>query len=68
MKTEGELTMTEMLPPSLFSLIERLNAEGKEGYEQYAAIRRYIQFKAREQAVPVCGTFELTPTQCTAPF
>ena len=60
--------MTKMLPPSLFSLIERLNAEGKEGYEQYAAIRRYIQFKAREQAVPVCGTFELTPTQCTAPF
>ncbi len=53
--------MTESLPSSLFSLLNQLDREGVSGYEKYVRVRRYIQFKAREQRVPVCGTFELTP-------
>jgi len=55
--------MTEQLPSSLFALLGQLNSEGTTGFEKYKRVRRYIQFKARERGVPVCGTFELTP-QC----
>jgi len=53
--------MTEQLPSSLLSVLNQLDREGVTGYEKYKKVRRFIQFKAREQHVPVCGTFELTP-------
>lgn len=53
--------MAEQLPPSLFSLMSQLDSEGVTGYEKYKKVRRYIQFKAREQHIPVCGVLELTP-------
>ena len=57
----GRRTMTEQLPSSLFSVLKQLDREGITGYEKYKRVRRYIQFKAREEHAPVCGTFELTP-------
>ena len=53
--------MTEQMPSSLFSVLKQLDREGVTGYEKYKRVRRYIQFKAREEHAPVCGTFELTP-------
>lgn len=53
--------MMEPLPESLFAFLEQLSREGITGVEKYRKVRHYIQFKAREQHVPVCGTFELTP-------
>ena len=52
---------SEQLPPSLLSLLSQLDREGVTGVDRYRKVRRYIQFKAREEHIPVCGTFELTP-------
>ena len=49
------------LPLSIFSLLDQLDKEGITGVQRYNKVKKYIQFKARETATPVCGTFELTP-------
>ena len=53
--------MTEQPFDSLFALLKKLDQDGITGREKYRRVKRYIQFKARDQGVPVCGTFELTP-------
>lgn len=53
--------MTESLPASLFEVLKSLDGKDATGHEKYREVRKYIQFKARDQRVPVCGTFELTP-------
>ena len=53
--------MAEKLPASVFELLDQLDRENVTGYQRYNRVKRYMQFKAREKGVPVCGTFELTP-------
>ncbi|MCF0229916.1 MAG: radical SAM protein [Parasporobacterium sp.] len=48
-------------PKSLNELLRQLDAEGISGYKRFAAVRRFLNFKARDKGVPISGTFELTP-------
>ncbi|MGM9681698.1 MAG: radical SAM protein [Eubacteriales bacterium] len=49
------------LPPSLAALLLKLDQEGIRDYRRYQMIRNYLNFRAREQGVPISGSFELTP-------
>lgn len=51
----------EKLPSSLKELLAQLDSRGITDYRRYNAVRRYINFRARERDIPVSGTFELTP-------
>lgn len=53
--------MDEMLPRSLGELLRRLDAQGIRDHRRYQAVHRFLDMKAREKAVPLTGTFELTP-------
>ena len=48
-------------PKTLGQLLRQLDAEGVTDYRRYQAVRRYLDFKAREKGIPLSGTFELTP-------
>ena len=48
-------------PQSLRELLAQLDAEGITDYRRYQAVRRFLDFKARDRGVPISGTFELTP-------
>lgn len=52
--------MTQM-PGSLRELLAQLDAQGVQDYRRYAAVRRYLNFKARDKGLPIAGSFELTP-------
>lgn len=49
------------MPATLRQLLAQLDEQGVKDYRRYAAVRKYLSFKAREKNVPVCGSFELTP-------
>lgn len=51
----------EQLPGSLRELLTQLDAEGITDYRRYDAVRRFLNFRAREKNVPISGCFELTP-------
>lgn len=52
---------TDARPEKLSQLIAQLNAEGVNDYRRYEAVRKFLNFKAREKGIPISGTFELTP-------
>lgn len=45
----------------LSELINQLNSQGITDYRRYEAIRKFLNFKARDKGVPISGVFELTP-------
>lgn len=49
------------MPKTLRALLAELDAQGVTDYRRYAAVRKYLNFKAREKNQPVAGSFELTP-------
>lgn len=50
-----------MKPEKLSQLIAELNARGVDDYRRYEAVRRFLNFKARDKGLPISGSFELTP-------
>lgn len=56
-----EKTDTTTNPTRLSELIDQLNAHGVTDYRRYEAVRRFLNFKARDKGVPISGSFELTP-------
>jgi len=42
-------------------LLAQLNAQGASDAQKYAAVKRFLNFKARDKGIPLFGTFELTP-------
>ena len=58
---EAEITEKKMIPNSLRELLMLLNAQGVTDYRRYEAVRKFLNFKARDKGVPISGVFELTP-------
>ena len=52
---------TDTPPEKLSQLIAQLNARGANDYRRYDAVRKFLNFKARDKGIPLSGTFELTP-------
>ena len=48
-------------PEKLSQLIAQLNAQGVTDYRRYEAVRKFLNFKARDKGIPISGAFELTP-------
>lgn len=48
-------------PEKLSQLIAQLNAQGVNDYRRYEAVRKFLNFKARDHGIPISGSFELTP-------
>lgn len=48
-------------PEKLSQLIAQLNAQGINDYRRYEAVRKFLNFKARDNGLPISGSFELTP-------
>lgn len=48
-------------PEKLSQLIAQLNALGVKDYRRYEAVRKFLNFKARDKGIPISGSFELTP-------
>lgn len=48
-------------PEKLSQLIAQLNAQGVNDYRRYEAVRKFLNFKARDHGFPISGSFELTP-------
>lgn len=51
----------DQMPATMGQLIAQLDAEGIHDHRRYAAVRRYLNFKARKKNHPITGSFELTP-------
>lgn len=60
-RLEVEKTAEIKNPATLRELLIQLNAQGVTDYRRYQAVRKFLNFKAREKALPISGTFELTP-------
>ena len=60
---EGTVTGTEQkqAPPTLRALLKQLDKQGITDYRRYEAVRKFLNFKAREKNIPISGSFELTP-------
>lgn len=58
---EVERTEKHIAPTSLRELLSLLNAQGVTDYRRYEAVRKFLNFKARDKAIPISGSFELTP-------
>lgn len=56
-----EQTEKNGTPNSLRELLSQLNAQGVTDYRRYEAVRKFLNFKARDKAIPISGSFELTP-------
>lgn len=54
-------TNNDTRPEKLSQLIAQLNARGVNDYKRYEAVRKFLNFKARDKGVPISGAFELTP-------
>ena len=54
-------TNNDTRPEKLSQLIAQLNARGVNDYRRYEAVRKFLNFKARDKGVPISGAFELTP-------
>lgn len=48
-------------PEKLSQLIAQLNARGINDYRRYEAVRKFLNFRARDNGIPISGSFELTP-------
>lgn len=48
-------------PEKLSQLIAQLNAKGINDYRRYEAVRKFLNFRARDNGIPISGSFELTP-------
>lgn len=48
-------------PQSLRQLLSRLDEQGITDHRRYNAVRKFLNFKAREKGIPISGSFELTP-------
>lgn len=48
-------------PEKLSQLIAELDTEGINDYRRYDAVRKFLNFRARDKGVPISGSFELTP-------
>ena len=53
--------MENKQPSTLRELLNQLNSQGVTDYRRYEAVRTFLGFKAREKALPISGSFELTP-------
>lgn len=42
-------------------LLAQLNEQGVTDFRRYEAVRKFLNFKARDKAIPISGSFELTP-------
>lgn len=49
------------LPKTLRALLKELDAQGITDHRRYERVRNYLCFKARDKAIPISGSFELTP-------
>ena len=49
------------MPKNLRELLQDLDAQGIPKELRYDHVRRFLDFRAREQGIPLTGTFELTP-------
>lgn len=54
-------TNNDTKPERLGQLIAQLNAQGVNDYRRYEAVRKFLNFKARDKGLPISGSFELTP-------
>ena len=52
---------TNIFPKNLKELLIDLDAKGIPQEQRYEHVRRFLDFRAREEAIPLTGTFELTP-------
>ena len=52
---------TNIVPKNLRELLIELDAQGIPSELRYDHVRRFLDFRAREEAIPLTGTFELTP-------
>ena len=60
---ERTVTGTEQTktPSTLRALLKQLDEQGVTDYRRYEAVRKFLNFKAREKNIPISGSFELTP-------
>lgn len=49
------------MPSTLRELLADLDRQGIHDARRYAAVRKYLCFKARDKNLPISGSFELTP-------
>ena len=56
-----EKTATNTRPERLSQLLAQLNEQGVTDYRRYEAVRKFLNFKARDRGLPISGAFELTP-------
>lgn len=54
-------TNNDKMPNKLRELIAQLDADGINDYRRYEAVRKFLNFKARDKGIPISGSFELTP-------
>lgn len=54
-------TQTDKQPQTLRELLRQLDEQGVTDYRRYEAVRTFLSFKARNKAIPISGSFELTP-------
>lgn len=54
-------TKTDKQPQTLRELLRQLDEQGVTDYRRYEAVRTFLSFKARDKAIPISGSFELTP-------
>ena len=49
------------MPGTLRQLLAQLDQQNITDYRRYEIVRKFLNFKARDKAVPISGSFELTP-------
>lgn len=59
--SEARKTNHGKRPEKLSQLIAQLNAKGIDDYRRYEAMRKFLNFRARDNGFPISGSFELTP-------
>lgn len=55
------MNQNDDIPKSLPALLQQLDEAGITDYRRYNSVRTYLNFRAREKDIPLCGVFELTP-------
>ena len=56
-----EITAEITTPKTVRQLLAQLDAQNVTDYRRYEAVRKFLNFKARDKGVPISGSFELTP-------
>lgn len=46
---------------TLTELLSLLDRDGIQDHRRYEAVRKFLNFKARDKGIPISGSFELTP-------